>query len=106
MTVSIIIQRFVKDEATAKKLIPLIIQLRSKAMVQPGFLTGQTFTRMDREGEYLVISSWSTIEAWNDWMHNEERQSIQHKVDELLGNKTEYRYYEPVVGGIIPRFSK
>ena len=104
MTVSIIIQRTVKDESTAKKLIPLIVKLRSKAMIQPGFLTGQTFSCMDCDGEYMVISSWDTIEDWNRWMHNEERLSIQRKVDELLGNKTEYRYYEPVVGGIIPNF--
>ena len=104
MTVSIMIQRVVKDQSTARKLIPLIIKLRSKAMAQPGFLTGQTFTCMDYEGEYMVISSWNTIEDWNRWMHDEERQAIQRKVDELLGEKTKYRYYEPVVGGIVPQF--
>ncbi len=106
MTVTIIIHRTVKDESTAKALIPLIVQLRSKAMIQPGFLTGQTFSCMDCDGEYMVISSWNTIEDWNRWMHDEKRQSIQRKVDELLGNKTEYRYYEPVVGGIIPNYLK
>jgi hypothetical protein len=34
----------------------------------------------------------------------EERMTIQKDVDELLGEKTIYRYYEPVVGGIAPQF--
>lgn len=105
MAVSIIIKRLVKDETIAARLAPLIVQLRSRATVQPGFLTDQTFSCLDCEGEYLIMSTWNTLEDWNKWMHSQERQAIQHKVDELLGEKTFYRYYEPVVGGIIPKFS-
>ena len=54
----------------------------------------------------MVISSWNTLGDWNKWMHSEERQAIQRQVDELLGEKTLYRYYEPVVGGIPPRFDQ
>ncbi len=104
MAVSIVIQRTVKDKQTAEILAPLIVQLRSRAAVQPGFLTGQTFSCLDCQGEYLVISTWHTLEDWNRWMHSEERKEIQSKVDELLGERTVYRYYEPVVGGIPPKF--
>lgn len=104
MAVSIIIKRLVKDETIASRLAPLIVQLRSRASVQPGFLTDQTFSCLDCEGEYLIMSTWNTLEDWNKWMHSQERMTIQHKVDELLGEKTIYRYYEPVVGGITPKF--
>ncbi|MCP3941987.1 MAG: antibiotic biosynthesis monooxygenase [Desulfobacteraceae bacterium] len=104
MAVSIIISRLVQNQTMATQLAPLIVQLRSKATVQPGFLTAQTFSCLDCEGEYLIISTWNTLEDWNKWMHNPERLAIQSQVDELLGEKTRYRYYEPVVGGIIPNF--
>lgn len=104
MAVTIIIQRIVRDDDMAKELAPLIVQLRSLAAAQPGFLTGQTFSCLDCRGEYMVISTWNTIEDWNRWQHSPERQAIQAKVDELLGEKTEYRFFEPVVGGIMPRF--
>jgi heme-degrading monooxygenase HmoA len=104
MAVSIIIKRLVKDERMAAQLAPFIIQLRSRAAVQPGFLTDQTFSCLDCEGEYLIMSTWHTLEDWNKWMHSPERQTIQQNIDELLGEKTLYRYYEPVVGGITPRF--
>lgn len=104
MTVSIIIKRIVKDDTMAARLAPFIVQLRSRAAAQLGFLSSQTFSCLDCEGEYLVISNWHTLEDWNRWMNSEERMAIQTKVDELIGNKTQYRYYEPVVGGISPRF--
>ena len=98
MAVSIVIRRSVKDAQTAEKLAPFIVQLRSRAAVQPGFITGQTFSCLDCEGEYLVISTWNTLEDWNKWMHNSERQDIQKKVDELLGEKTAYllNYFWPM----------
>jgi heme-degrading monooxygenase HmoA len=104
MAVSIIIKRLVKDQAMAAQLAPFIVQLRSLATVQPGFLTDQTFSCLDCEGEYLIMSTWHTLEDWNKWMHSQERQAIQRKIDELLGEKTIYRYYEPIVGGIVPKF--
>ncbi len=104
MAVSIIIKRSIKDKSMAERLAPFIVQLRSRASVQPGFLTDQTFSCLDCEGEYLVISTWNTLDAWNKWMHSDERMSIQRNVDELLGEKTLYRYYEPIVGGIPPQF--
>jgi len=104
MAVSIIIKRLLKDETMAAQLAPLIVQLRSRAAVQPGFITDQTFSCLDCEGEYLIMSTWHTLEDWNKWMHSQERMAIQRQVDELLGEKTIYRYYEPIVGGIIPKF--
>jgi heme-degrading monooxygenase HmoA len=52
----------------------------------------------------MVVSIWDQIESWNRWMHNDDRLAIQRRVDELTGEKTVYRYYEPIVGGIIPKF--
>ena len=104
MAVSIIIKRIVKDKAMADQLAPLIVQLRSRATVQPGFLTDQTFSCLDSDEEYLIMTTWNTLEDWNKWMHSEERKAIQRQVDGLLKEKTHYRFYEPVVGGIPPRF--
>ena len=104
MAVTIIIRRTITDESKASQLAPLIVQLRSLAAVQPGFLTDQTFSCLDSEGEYMIMSTWNLLEDWNKWMHSEERMAIQRQVDELLGEKTRYRYYEPIVGGIPPQF--
>lgn len=104
MTICVMIRRTVVDKKIAANLAPLIVTLRSRATIQPGYITDQTFSCLNCDGEYLVISTWSELEDWNKWMHSEERKSIQKQIDELTGEKTEYRYYEPIVGGIIPKF--
>jgi heme-degrading monooxygenase HmoA len=104
MAISVIIQREFKDEGKAKKLAPLIVKLRSLATAQTGYITGKTFRCLDCPGEYLVISTWNSIDDWNRWLNSQQRMEIQKQVDDLLGETTHYRVYEPLVGGIIPQF--
>ena len=104
MAISIMIQRKFKDQSKASKLAPLIVKLRSQATVQPGYITGKTFRCLDCPGEYLVISTWNSLDDWNRWLNSEQRMELQKQVDDLLGEKTQYRVYEPLVGGIVPKF--
>ncbi len=104
MAISVMIQRTFKDEEIAAKLSPLIVKLRSLATIQPGYITGRTFRCLDCPGEYLVISTWNSLDDWNRWLNSEQRMALQKQVDSLLGEKTLYRLYEPLVGGIIPEF--
>ena len=103
MAISVMIQRVFEDDSKATKLAPLIVKLRSLATVQPGYITGKTFRCLDSPGEYLVISTWNSLEDWNRWLNNEQRMKIQKQVDDILGETTQYRVYEPLVGGIIPK---
>ena len=104
MAISIMIQRIVKDEDKAAKLAPLIVKLRSLATVQPGYITGKTFSCLDCAGEYMVLSTWNSLDDWDRWLNSDQRTEIQKQIDDLLGEKTKYRLYEPLVGGIIPQF--
>ena len=103
MAVSVLIRRTFKDTTKADKLAPLIVRLRSLATMQPGYITGRTFRCLDCRGEYLVISTWNNLDDWNRWLNSKERRELQDQIDELLGEKAEYRLYEPLVGGIIPK---
>ena len=104
MAVMVIIQRKFEDKRQAAKLIPLILKLRSQATVQPGYLTGQTLRCLDCEGEYMVLSTWNRREDWDRWYTSPERRALQDQIDELLGEETRYRFYDPLVGGIMPVF--
>lgn len=104
MAISILIQRRFNEKDKATELAPLIVQLRSLATAQPGYLTGKTFRCLDCSGEFMVISTWNSLDDWQNWLHSEQRKGLQKQIDDLLGQKTEYRVYEPLVGGIIPQF--
>jgi len=92
MAVKIIIKRRVAKKKEAE-LLPLLIQLRSLATAQPGYISGETLRNMDNPEEYLVISTWQSLDNWNAWISSEQRTDIQEKVDTLLGKKSEYDTY-------------
>jgi len=93
MTVKIFIKRNVTDDKVAE-LTVLLKRLRSITLMQPGYISGQTLKRLDKAQECMVISSWRSIEDWNDWVNNEKRIGIQAEIDALLGAETEYAVYE------------
>ena len=104
MAISIMIQRTFSDKEKAAKLVPLIVKLRSLTTIQSGYITGKTFRCLDCPGEYLVVSTWNSLDDWNRWLQSEQRIALQKQVDDLLGEITQYRIYESLVGGIIPQF--
>ena len=93
MAVKIIIKRKVAADKAAQ-LKELVMQLRSLSMKQPGYVSGESLKNVDRQNEYLVISTWDSLSAWKTWQSSKERAKIQDQIDALLGQKTEYETYE------------
>lgn len=93
MSVKIFIKRSVTSSKVAE-LSVLLKRLRSVTLMQPGYISGQTLKRLDKTQECMVISTWRSIEDWNEWLHNEKRIAIQSEIDDLLGEETEYAIYE------------
>jgi heme-degrading monooxygenase HmoA len=92
MAVKIIIKRRVpKEKETA--LLPLLVEMRSKATAQPGYISGETWRNVADPEDYLVISTWQSMEVWKAWESSKERADVQQKIDALLGEKTEYGVY-------------
>jgi heme-degrading monooxygenase HmoA len=106
MAIEVLIKRrFIKEKVSV--LAPMIVRLRSLALAQPGYISGETLTCIDPAGkdEYLVRSTWRSVEEWKTWLHSNERTAIQNEIDAISGEVTEYRVYEPLVGGIIPKYA-
>jgi heme-degrading monooxygenase HmoA len=92
MAVKIIISRKVPKEKEAD-LLPLLIELRGLATTQPGYISGETLRNMGDHEDCLVISTWQSMDHWNDWLASAKRKEIQNKIDDLLGQKTDYSAY-------------
>ena len=93
MSVKIFIKRNVPTGKIAE-LTVLLKRMRSVTLMQPGYISGQTLKRLDRPDECMVISTWRSVEDWNDWIKNDKRNAIQTEIDELLGIETDYEMYE------------
>ena len=92
MAVKILITRSIGQEV-APVVRPLIVELRVHAMKQPGYISGETLKCIDRPGEYLVISTWQSLDEWNKWLNSQERKILEEKIDSITGQTTEYATY-------------
>ena len=105
MAVEILIRRrFVKEKAS--DIAPLMIQLRSLTKEKPGYISSESLRCIDPsdDDEYLIRSTWQSVEDWKNWLDSKERRDIQERIDVISGEETEYRIYEPLVGGIAPKY--
>jgi heme-degrading monooxygenase HmoA len=48
---------------------------------------------VDDPQDYLVISTWHSVEVWRAWEKSKGRIEIQDKIDALLGEKSTYGIY-------------
>ena len=92
MAVKIIIKRKIPKGKEAQAL-PLLLDLRSKAINQPGYISGETLIDVNDPQEYVVIGTWKSVDQWKAWEASKERREIQGKIDALLGEKTVYGIY-------------
>ena len=97
MSVEVMIKRRIKQGPQAKTVVPLVLQLRSLATYQPGYISGRTLFNVENPEDCLVISEWQTLEDWYGWMKNKERDAIQVKIETETGEPTEYSVYAPIV---------
>ena len=93
MAVKAIIRRIVPEDRV-EDLEPLLRKLRIRAALQSGYISGETLRRLDKPDEFLVISTWESVEHWNRWAKSRERNEVQGKIDTVLGGKTEYGIFQ------------
>ena len=92
MSVKVLIKRTVpKDKA--RGMLYLFREMRSLATRQDGYISGETLKSSDRLDVYLVISTWESVDDWENWLKSKERQEIQNKIDALLGGKTAFEMF-------------
>ena len=92
MAVKILIKRSIGPQVVSV-LRPLIVELRAHAMRQPGYISGETLKCVDRPGEYLVISTWESLDDWEKWLTSQDRKILEDKIESITGTTAEYVTY-------------
>lgn len=62
----------------------LFVDLRSRAMRQRGYVSGETLQSVDDPSLWLVISTWVNSDLWKTWESSPEREEIMRKIEPLL----------------------
>ena len=92
MAVRVIIDRKVK-KGKATELSKLLRELRSKAMPAKGYISGETLRSYDDPQNYIVITTWQSVDDWKRWERDRERKKIQTKIEKLMSRPTRAKIY-------------
>ena len=93
MTIRVFIKRRF-PASREKEILPIIKELRMCVPQQPGYISSEYLKRIDVPNEMVVISTWTSIDAWNNWFSSKDRLLIQSKLEAIPGFKTEFGIYE------------
>ncbi|KPK25583.1 MAG: hypothetical protein AMK69_13930 [Nitrospira bacterium SG8_3] len=94
MNVKIMIERKFKKAPTDEDL-RAIDELRIKALRQKGYIGGETIVNCDDPKEVLVISAWSSLEDWETWLKDRERDVLEDELGSRLEEPAKIRAFVP-----------
>ncbi len=92
MVSKIIIKRDIR-EGKEKHFFSLLKKLRSSAILQKGYVSGETLICAENKNRVLVISKWESIESWDSWKNDIKRQEIDARLTELQDSPAIYEPY-------------
>ena len=92
MAVKIFIKRTFKD-GNLQKASEMLIQARTNAMGEQGYISSETLRGCDNPNEILVVSMWEKKVDWDRYKDKTSRKELEAKFSELLDGSTEYGGY-------------
>ncbi len=91
--VAIVPRRGVKPEYQ-QEAFDLLRQLRAVAVMQPGYMSGETLFSIDSSGKHLIISRWRSLADWRHWESKPQRTAIVAQIERLLEGPPEIEIYQ------------
>ena len=76
-----------------EELRHLLVELRTEALRQHGYLSGETLREVNDPSNFIVMSTWTTLEYWKAWQTARQRLAIEEMVDPLLIAPREVRVF-------------
>jgi heme-degrading monooxygenase HmoA len=92
MAVKIIIDRKVM-KGKGPELAKWLRELRTKAMPSKGYISGETLRSLADPQNYVVITTWQSVDDWRTWEKNSERKKIQTRIEKLMSRPTKTKIY-------------
>ncbi len=90
--VKVVLERSIRGRNVGE-IVRLLRQLRVRAMQQPGYISGETLHAVDDPNFYLVISTWESLDHWQAWFKNPERQKLSAEIDAYQESPTRLRVF-------------
>jgi heme-degrading monooxygenase HmoA len=93
MAVKIFIKRCVKKDKT-QEAVELLKDVRSQALKQPGYISGETLINHYDPCKITVVSTWQTIDDWIRWEESDERSAKENQLEGFQEGPTDFEVYD------------
>jgi len=93
MAIKIFIKRYVKKGKT-QEAIELLKDVRSHALKQPGYISGETLINHYDPCNITVVSTWQTIDDWIRWEESDERSAKENQLEGLQEGPADFEIYD------------
>jgi len=91
------IKVFVERRVTKKnydKLIQHLLDLRTAALHQQGYVSGETLVKGDDPIDVITISSWISEDHWKAWITSEVRIELSDIIEHLIDGDEQVSIYK------------
>ena len=85
--------RYFKKGKT-KEAVELLKDVRSHALKQPGYISGETLVNHYDPCNITVVSTWQTIDDWIRWQESDERSAKEDQIEGLQEGPANFEIYD------------
>ena len=93
MAVKVFIKRYVKEGKT-EAAVEMLKEVRSQALKQPGYISGETLINHYDPCHITVVSTWQGIDDWIRWQDSEERSAREDQLEDLQEGPANFEIYD------------
>jgi len=91
--IRVVIERHLKAGKRGE-LIHLLRQLRTSAIHQPGYVSGETLASIENASIISVLSTWRSLEDWKKWEESVPRLELEQQIEPLLMETPKVSIYQ------------
>lgn len=84
-------RKFRRD--TSNEIVALLNKIRSAAMKQSGYISGETLINYEEPHDISVLCTWQNIENWLSWKENPERKQYEAMLEVFQIGPTDYEEF-------------
>jgi heme-degrading monooxygenase HmoA len=70
------------------------MDVRSQALKQPGYISGETLVNHYDPCNIAVVSTWQTIDDWIHWQKSDQRAAIEDQLESLQEMPANFEIYD------------
>jgi len=84
--IKVIIERNIAEGLELNYLDAIRTTLKS-VLEAPGYISSESLTDVHRPNHRIIVTNWTSVQAWEKWKHSEERKNALANIAPILNGE-------------------